>query len=109
MQTVTTRLLATAYALVALAAGTMAAPPFAMAAMAAKAAPFAAMAEPQLFPRPTSASWAGAGTRIVFTNLTFQVPTGATVLAAAATRYHAIIFRGRSEEPRLVGWLVGWL
>ena len=73
----------TACALVALAVGTM-------------AAPFATTAtQPQLFPRPTFASWGGvsggsgavvnssAGS-IVFTNLTFHCPSGANVLAAAA-------------------------
>ena len=59
--------------------------------------------EPQLFPRPTFASWASDNSSagaVVFTNLTFHVPAGAAVLAAAVVRYHAIILRDHPNRGR---------
>jgi hypothetical protein len=73
----------------------------ALGSLLAAAATAATDPEPQLFPLPTFASWAGANSsagRIVFTNLTFHVPKGGAVLAAAATRYHAIILRERQNH-----------
>ena len=77
----------------------------ALAAVLAPSATAGPDPEPQLFPLPTFASWVdanstGSAGAIVFTNLTFHVPTtgagtGGAVLVAAAARYRAIILQDR--------------